>query len=240
LLLEYGFGIASAFGRAAGRLGIRITGSRTYSLSAAARYLSLAGRIKRAGADGVFVAGSLSNNGVTLLRDLRRHLRKGLGPNVRFIGSDGFPPFDLASTVGAAADGVLTSIAGLPTERLPRAGRRLMASFRSSVGEMPFTYAVYSAQAMDVLLDAIARSNGTRASVISQLFRTRVRNGILGDFAITASGDTTASSVTIYRIERGGGSPPGGHHAIRLPPSEGRAGGSSVRCRCLRASTRPK
>jgi hypothetical protein len=56
---------------------------------------------------------------------------------------------------------------------------------------------------MQLLLDSISRSDGTRASVIKELFASRVRNGILGDFAITATGDTTANAVTIYRIKAG-------------------------------------
>ena len=45
--------------------------------------------------------------------------------------------------------------------------------------------AVYAAQAAEVLLDAIARSDGTRASVIEELFRTRVRAACSGRSAST-------------------------------------------------------
>jgi hypothetical protein len=58
-------------------------------------------------------------------------------------------------------------------------------------------------QAAAVLLDAIAASDGTRASVTRNLFRTRVEDGILGTFELDGNGDTTAGGVTIYRIERG-------------------------------------
>jgi ABC-type branched-subunit amino acid transport system substrate-binding protein len=62
---------------------------------------------------------------------------------------------------------------------------------------------VYAAQAAQVLIDAIARSDGTRRSVTRELFATKVRDGLLGDFDITPSGDTTAGAVTIYRIHDG-------------------------------------
>jgi ABC-type branched-subunit amino acid transport system substrate-binding protein len=64
-------------------------------------------------------------------------------------------------------------------------------------------YSITAAQATQVLLDAIAASDGTRASVTRNLFRTRVTNGILGDFEIDENGDTTAGGVTMYRIENG-------------------------------------
>jgi hypothetical protein len=54
-----------------------------------------------------------------------------------------------------------------------------------------------------VLLDAIARSDGSRASATAELFKTKVTNGILGSFSSDRNGDTTVGAVTIYRIVRG-------------------------------------
>jgi len=68
---------------------------------------------------------------------------------------------------------------------------------------MRCTYAVSAAQATQLRLDAIGRSDGTRRSVVSELFSSDVGGGVLGDFSVTATGDTTANSVTIYRIEGG-------------------------------------
>ena len=55
----------------------------------------------------------------------------------------------------------------------------------------------------EVLLKAIARSEGTRASVVAQFFKTKISNGILGSFSFDRNGDTTAPAVTIYRIFHG-------------------------------------
>lgn len=65
---------------------------------------------------------------------------------------------------------------------------------------------VYAAQAAEVLLDAIARSDGTRASVVEELFRTKVERGLLGAFTFDENGDISTSPVAIYRAERPGGS----------------------------------
>jgi hypothetical protein len=62
---------------------------------------------------------------------------------------------------------------------------------------------VYAAEAAEVMLDAIGRSSGTRASVVHELFQTRVRDGLLGDYALTPRGDTTDRAIAVYRIERG-------------------------------------
>ena len=54
-----------------------------------------------------------------------------------------------------------------------------------------------------MLLDAIARSDGTLASVTRQLFASKVTVGILGSFGFTPDGDMTPSPVTIFRVVGG-------------------------------------
>jgi ABC-type branched-subunit amino acid transport system substrate-binding protein len=85
-------------------------------------------------------------------------------------------------------------------------GRFFVRSFGATQpGQSVDQTAIYAAQAASVLLSAIARSDGTRASVTRELFRTRVSHGILGDFAFDANGDTTSAPVTILRALHGGG-----------------------------------
>ena len=55
-----------------------------------------------------------------------------------------------------------------------------------------------------MLLDAIARSDGTRASVLEELFQTNERGGLLGSFGFDRNGDISESPVTILRVERPG------------------------------------
>jgi branched-chain amino acid transport system substrate-binding protein len=95
------------------------------------------------------------------------------------------------------------SVPGVPPDALTGAGARFVSRFGATLGQTPEPYSIYAAQATQLLLDAIARSNGTRASVNHELFTSRIHNGILGDFAITPSGDSTVSKVTIYRLTAG-------------------------------------
>jgi ABC-type branched-subunit amino acid transport system substrate-binding protein len=92
---------------------------------------------------------------------------------------------------------------------LSGAGQQFVAQFGKQIGGSFYPWTAYGAQATDVLLDAIARSNGTRSSVTNALFTTNVRNGIIGSFMFTATGDTTGGSVTIIRIQHGQGVPVG-------------------------------
>ena len=110
--------------------------------------------------------------------------------------------FDPATAVlaGAAAEGMTISQPGPSNESLGKEGKRFVASFSKRFGAKPTRYAVDAAQAIDVLLGAIARSDGTRSSVTSNLFKTQASNGILGSFGITPTGETTLNVVAIYRI----------------------------------------
>jgi len=196
---DYGRGIAVDFIRAAHRLGIAIVGSGRW-VEKAANYHALAAKIADRGAQALFIGGSLADNGATLIRDLRA----GLGPSVHLIASDGFAPAsDTIAVVGSAAEGLTVSAADTPVELLPSVGRRFVAAYRRAVGEEPSGFAIYAAQATNMLLDAIARSDGTRASVIRELFRTKVSGGILGSFSISPTGDTTQNSVTITQVRKG-------------------------------------
>ena len=135
----------------------------------------------------MYLGGIVCNNGVKLIRDLRAAI--GNGPTL--VAPDGFTPYSATAAAGAAAQGMYISYAGQPLSRLGPAGKRFIAAFKRYAkisGQVP-PYAVYQAQTAQVLLEAIRRSNGTRASVTQQLFRTNVKNGIMGSFRFDKNGD---------------------------------------------------
>src|SRR5215216_1008637 len=57
-----------------------------------------------------------------------------------------------------------------------------------------------AAQAAELVLDAIARSDGTRGSVLEELRRARVKDGILGSFRFDRNGDITPARLPIFRV----------------------------------------
>lgn len=167
-------------------------------------YADIAARVARARATAVFVGGLLDTNAAKVIRDL--HAR--LGGSVDLLGPDGLTGVPLlVSRGGKAAIGMHISLGGALVERLPPAGAAFVARFRKTQpGAEIDPSAVYAAQATEVLLDAIARSDGTRESVLAELFRTRVANGLLGSFGFDENGDVTEAPVTILRVARGGSS----------------------------------
>jgi branched-chain amino acid transport system substrate-binding protein len=199
----YGALMASAFDTAARRLGLSVVGHGSWDPQRRS-YHALARRVAHSGAQAVFLGGLLDTNAATVVRDLRARL----GASVDLLAPDGLTPLKLLTAqAGPAALGVHVSLAGLVTGRLPPAGARFVSRFgKTQHGVEVQPSAVYAAQATEVLLDAIARSDGTRASVLEQLFHTRVGNGLLGSFDFNANGDISASPITILRVARSGGS----------------------------------
>jgi branched-chain amino acid transport system substrate-binding protein len=195
----YGRGVAAAFERAAVRIGLRVAGSGEWS-SYANGYRALADRIRRTGADAVYLGGYLENNGVRLISDLRAVL----GPRIALLAPDGFAsPAPIVEGAGAAGEGLTVTIAGLPSNELPAAGRRFASRFEERYLSGPRSFSMHTAQAVHVLLDAIADSDGSRVDVTERVLRTRVEDGLLGDFEFDRYGDTTLNAVGVYRIEDG-------------------------------------
>ena len=195
----YGLGVATNFRNAATKLGIKIAGFEAWD-PASSSYEALATKIKRSGADAVFIGGLVCENGGKLVKDLAA----GLGSDVQLMAPDGFTPISaVVQGAGTAAEGLTVSVAGLPNKQLKGAGKAFLAGFGKVIGKEPDPYSVYAAQAAEVLLAAIARSDGSRGSISAELFNTKIKNGLLGSFTINKNGDTSSNPVAIYKIKGG-------------------------------------
>ena len=182
----FGKGVAEAFRLRAQQEGIKVLGFEPWDAKATS-YEAQANRIKATSADAVYLGGIVCNNGAKLLKDLRAVL--GSGPV--FVGPDGWTPYSATLAAGSAAQGMYVSYAGQPLEKLPPTGKKFIKAFKKYLGSktLPPPYAVYQAQGAQIMLAAIKRSNGTRASVTAQLFKTKVKNGIMGTFHFDKNGD---------------------------------------------------
>jgi branched-chain amino acid transport system substrate-binding protein len=157
-------------------------------------YTDLAASVAAARPDAVFLAGVTEGNAKRLVQDLRA----ALGTEVTLIGPDSFHSDDIAKEFGRAGEGIRFTSPGIPPKELPPAGQRFLHELGAAE---PFV--AEAAQAAEVLLDAIARSDGSRASVVEEVFRTKVTNGFLGTFSFDRYGDIVPAPVGIYRFEGG-------------------------------------
>jgi len=205
----YGLGVATNFKNAAVKLGIKVVGFTAWD-GKATSYEALAVKIKSSGAQGMFLGGLICENGGKLIKDLSAG-----APGVKIMAPDGFTP--ISATIqgaGTASNGMTVSVAGLPNNALKGAGKAFVKAFSKADHRAPDPYSVYAAQAADVLIQAIAQSNGTRADVTKQLFKVNLQSSILGNVSFNANGDVTSNPVTIYKV-KGSTYPP---YKVIVPP----------------------
>jgi branched-chain amino acid transport system substrate-binding protein len=195
----YGLGVATNFRNAAVKLGIKVVGFTAWD-GKASSYEALAVKIKASGAQGVFLGGLICENGGKLIKDIRA----GVPSSVKIMMPDGFTP--VSATVqqaGTAAEGSTVSVAGLPNSALKGAGATFVKNFTKVDHQPPAPYSVYAAQAAEIVVAAIAQSNGTRADITKQLFKVHLKGSILGNVSFNSNGDVTSNPVTIYRVKGG-------------------------------------
>jgi branched-chain amino acid transport system substrate-binding protein len=177
--------------------GTRRGNSYRSAFAGAARRLGLR-PVTRGRADAACLGGVLSGRTRVDLGTARR-----LAPAGPIVLSEGYgPAAQLADETGPPAEGVYLAVAGLPVERLPDQGRRFVTRFETAIGRSPHPYAVYAAQAARVLLDAVAVSNGSRASVTRAVLTTKLTRDLIGSIAFDENGDPTRAPVTIFRVHQ--------------------------------------
>jgi branched-chain amino acid transport system substrate-binding protein len=201
----YGLGVATNVRGAAEHLGIEVVGFESWDPRASS-YEALMSKIEATGADGLFLGGLTEENGAQVIKDKIKIL--GDNETVKLYMPDGFTQQSTIDEAGAEnTRGAFFSVAGVPIEEFGPAGQEFIEEFSTRVGDQPVDpYGVYGAQAAQIVLDAIANSDYTRAGVIEQLFATEVKGGYLGDFSFTENGDPTLASgavigFTIFRGE---------------------------------------
>jgi branched-chain amino acid transport system substrate-binding protein len=201
----YGHGIATATKKAAEKVGIKVVGFEAWDPKATG-YTSLFEKVKASGADAVFLGGVADQNGAQVIEDKVAVLGPN-GGNVKLFAPDGFGEQTTIAQSGTAAADMFLSVAGVPLDQFKGPALDFVAGLEKGplAGRAVDPYAVYGGQAAQVMLNAIAASNGTRADVIKKLFETRVKDGLTGSFSFDANGDPRNASgpvvgFTMYTV----------------------------------------
>ena len=97
-----------------------------------------------------------------------------LGPNngaVKLFVPDGFTTQQTIDEAPEAAPGMFLSVAGVPIDKFEGKGAEFAKAFKPRLGGKEIDpYAIYGAQAAELMLNAIGESDGTRADVIAKMF----------------------------------------------------------------------
>jgi len=194
----YGLAVATLTKNAAKANGIQVVGFSAWAKESAS-YEATMRKIGSSGADAVFLGGLIDENGAQVIKDKV----SVLGPNdgkVKLFAPDGFTTQATIDEAGPASKGMYMSVAGTAVANLVGKGKAFVTGFTAQLNGKPVDpYATYAAQAAEVMLDAIAASDGSRQSVIDNIFKTKVRNGILGSFDINKNGDVSGGKGAVVK-----------------------------------------
>jgi serine/threonine-protein kinase len=195
--------LAKPFRRAARRLGVGIAGAATFDPESK-DHRSVVDAVARAHPDGLVLGADPYHGGDTMLKAVRARLGSRLPIMAHFFY--GNVP-DLLKRTGAAAKGLYIATNDMSRSALPLtpAAQRFVDDLGQSAKQ--YLGVLEAGQAAQLVVQAIARSDGSRASVLRALRTSKVKDGLLGTFSFDRNGDNTSALVPIMRIT--GTTPPG-------------------------------
>jgi branched-chain amino acid transport system substrate-binding protein len=202
----YGLGVAKNFAGAAKAAGMTVTGFTAYDPKQS-NFKALFTTIKKQNPDAIFIGGLIDENSGQLINDKVQIL--GSNEQVKLMLPDGFSSdavFDRSQGGTPNAKGAFFSVAGVGIDKYKGAALKFINGFKSTLNGKPVDpYAILGAQAAQVLLDAIEKSDGTRSDVIAKVFATKVSNGLIGNFSFNKNGDLTGAkgAAVLFTIYKG-------------------------------------
>jgi len=206
----YGQGVATAVKAELANQGVEVVVDEAWDAKQP-NYTALMQKVKAAGADCLYIAGIYDNNGGQLVKDAVAVL----GTPAEFVtmAPDGFTGYpDLQQL--PEAEGLLLSFTGLSQDGILAAGGKaaeFVGAYEAKYGSKPVgSFSIYGGAALQVILAAIEKSDGTRAGVTNAVFSGEGIT-IPADVSVTgaeikidpASGDVVTKTITI-QIMKGG------------------------------------
>ena len=203
----YGQGVARAFTAAAKKLGINVLSSGDAGEGwddKAPNYEALFNKIKKLNPDMVYVGGIFDLNGGQLVKDKVKYL--GDNTKVKFMMPDGFTGYPDFLAL-PEAQGAYLSFTGLSIDQFPKGGaaEKFQADYLAEYGEAPTSsFSVYGAAAAQVILAAIAASDGSRKSVYEAMKSVVIpaSESVVGtELKFDANGDILSKDITILTVK---------------------------------------
>ena len=212
----YGQGVAQAFTTEAKKQGLNVLSSGPAGQgwdATQSDYTALFQKIAPLKPDMVYFGGIYDNNGGQLLKDKVAVL--GDNTAVKLMAPDGFTGYPQFNSDPNAAGAYLT-FAGLSNELLVKnspkgAGAKFLKAYKKAYKIAPVgSYPIYGVAALQVILAAIVKSDGTRKGVTEAVFSGTgitipAAQSVLGKslHISTLTGDTTAKDITVEQVVGG-------------------------------------
>ncbi len=206
----YGQGVAKSLIDGAAKSGLTVLGNDAWDAKQTS-YAALFTKIKAAAPDAIYLAGIYDNNGGQLVKDKVSVL--GDNTALPMMAPDGFTGYpDLQAL--KEAEGLYLSFTGLTVDQLKAGGgaaAKLLESYQAKYGkELATSFALYGVAAVQVIVAAIAKSDGTRKGVTDAVLSGEGIT-IPAETSVTGkeikidpkTGDLTSQDVSILQLTAG-------------------------------------
>jgi branched-chain amino acid transport system substrate-binding protein len=192
----YGQALADEFERAAKGAGATL-GRREFVSDRATDFAALLTSIRAAKPDAVFFAGADAQGG-----PMAKQLR-ALGLKTTFAGGEMLKSPNYLALAGAAAEGTVASLAGMPIDRMP-GGPAYAAKYKAKFGAEVEIYSPYAYDATQVMVAAMRAADSTQpATWLPKLAAIRHAGVTSGAIEYDEFGDLKAGAITVYAVENG-------------------------------------
>ena len=202
----YGKGIADVFEAEAKNIGLEVLGNEGIDYKQPDQKPVLT-KIRATGADLVYMGAVVETGAQTIIRQM-----KDLGmvaPKVRFMGPDGLYEEELlkAATCDAAMGvGMNVTFASLPFAQMVGKGGEIYKLYKERYKIEPTSYALYSWEAAQVTIEAIARAGvKDREKIRAAIAATKDFDGLNGKWSFDANGDTTINVMSGFKVVKAEG-----------------------------------
>jgi len=165
-------------------------------------------KAKQQGADLIFFAGTSSNGGGIVRKDMVSIL-----PDAQYLGGDGIVDGEFFTEAGAAGDGAYGTIAAPDPTKLDTA-KQFVSDYKAKYNADPGAYSANAYDAMNILIQAVKKAiedNGGKLPADPKGLRETVRinvaatsyDGAIGHTSFDKNGDTSNILLTLDKGQGG-------------------------------------
>jgi branched-chain amino acid transport system substrate-binding protein len=191
----YGQGLADAFAATVKAGGAKIV-AREHVTDKDTDFKAILTRIRGRNPD-LIMFGGIDPQAGPMVRQMAE-----LGIKARFIGGDGMQTPNFIKLAGAAAEGAMASIPGLPKEQMP-GGKAFLERYKKRFNTEVELFAPMGYDAAFVFVEAMKRAGSVEpAKFLPELAKTNY-NGVIGPIAFDEKGDLRNGPITIYVVKGG-------------------------------------
>ena len=167
------------------------------------QFAALAHAVAASHADAVLYGGAANTAAAALWRELHAVL-----PAARLFAPSTLAVPAFLTRLGAAAAATYVTSPYLEPRQYPPVAQKVLREYRRLFpGMAPSAYALYGYEAMRIVLAAIRRAGRQapkRSTLLDSFFSMGLIHGVIGDYRIESSGDTTLDRFDGYRVGAGG------------------------------------